>query len=73
MTDEPGSDELLAQLADPDAIDEPVLEQQQRLTAEEQRVQAQPPADDEPGHQHPDPDQTPPADGMPEYDPLPPE
>jgi len=70
---EKGSDELLLELIDdPDTIDDAAVDDEERLGEEEDRVIAAGPATDEPGEQHPDPDETPSGD-PPEYDPLPPE
>lgn len=70
---EPGSDALLAQSADLGAVRRDVRASIVRHAIEEWRVAHSPLSQDEPGEQHPDPDE-PPPDGEPhdEYDPTPP-
>lgn len=49
-----------------------LIGEQARSLTEAARVRSSPAADDEPGRQYPDPDETPPADEPhAEYDPLP--
>lgn len=69
---EKGSDELLAELGDMHEVMAPVIADNIELAEEERRVVAVAPADDEPGEDHPTPDETPPLDDAPDYDPLPP-
>lgn len=69
---EKGSDEMLAELADFGSVDAGVRAELERVSAEEQRVAAVP-VDDDPGRDHPDPDEGPPPhQEHPEFDPVPP-
>lgn len=70
---EPGSDELLSALGDSAQVGAGVRAQETSSAAEEERLRATSPAEDEPGEAYPDPDQGPPPDeSHDEYDPLPP-
>lgn len=67
---EKGSDELLAELGDPE---QRLAAEQAELVAEERRVREAPAADD-PGRPYPNPDEPPPGgQDHPEFDPLPPQ
>jgi len=68
---EKGSDELLAEAGATD-IDAMVGAEEARGAQEEANLAATPPADDEPGQQYPNPDETPDGEAE-EYDPMPPE
>jgi hypothetical protein len=69
MTREPGSDSMLPADHDPLRI---VINEHLRQLAEEARVRAiLLAAHREPGEDHAQPDAPPPADGAPEFDPLP--
>lgn len=70
---EKGSDELLAEIANADTVNDGVDAEEYDLEEEEERLLATAPADDEPGKGYPDPDQTPDEGTPPEFDPLPPE
>lgn len=68
-----GSDEHLARIADVGAVNRDARYEAFRLLLEEWRLRNTSPAEDEPGEDHPDPDETPPADQEhPEFDPTPP-
>jgi hypothetical protein len=72
---EKGSDHLFAELDDVSEIGRRARLEQVRLRVEEWRLRTVPlPAvDDEPGDDHPDPDEAPPAgEPHPEFDPTPP-
>lgn len=70
---ETGSDERFASYADIGAIGRGYRHERLRTLLEEWRLRNYPPEDD-PGEDHPDPDQAPPADQEhPEYDPTPPQ
>lgn len=68
---QPGSDEMFRELADTSRIKVDVRVDDRHRAVEEWRVAHISEAGDEPGEQHPDPDETPSGD-PPEYDPLPP-
>jgi hypothetical protein len=71
MSEEPGNDELLAEVASDAEIEEPVTDGEAALAAEEAAVEAEPEATDEPGEEY---EERPPAGLDPDtgYDPLPP-
>ena len=72
---EPGSDELLFQVASQEQVVRPAELEQARSLEEERRLSTifRPEASQhEPGIQYPDPDEAPPPAGRPEFDPLPP-
>jgi hypothetical protein len=73
MSDEQGSDALLAEQADMDVITAARDEAETAQNAEEERVKGATPAEREPGAEFAEPDAPPLSEEHREYDPLPPE